>query len=497
MTYASNADVSPELTGYRAFVVEGDGTRRVDGARLASKIEQLAAALPGKRDLIDLLARLIQKADDAEIVRINPIRFAQERGLPRAPTIDLFVHARKVGLVTMEWQYVCPGCGDIVERLPSLTSATAHYFCQVCSSDRDADLSDFIEITFSVAPEVRRSRYHDPWSLDPQEHFLNYRFSQTAVVDDGSPLREHLRDTGIAWAYVKPGATETFAFTAEPGYVWFTNGPALVVGQERTPETRSFAFEYTGVRSKAFRAEIEPGPVEVAFTNSTDAPYALMINQLPEHYEVAMQPFLSGAELLSNQTFLDLFENERIAAGEGLAVRRLTLVFTDLQGSTALYERIGDLKAFDLVTQHFAHLREVIAGNGGALVKTIGDAVMATFTRSIDGLRAALEMEARIRRVNIEAGGNLMALKVGLHTGACLAVTLNDRLDYFGQTVNIAARLQGLAGPGEIVVSDDVLVTPGAPELVQGIADETQEVELRGVAGSITVHRLRPTALER
>ena len=71
-----------------------------------------------------------------------------------------------------------------------------------------------------------------------------------------------------------------------------------------------------------------------------------------------MQPFLSGAELLSNQTFLDLFAAETIVAGEGLAVRRLALLFTDVQGSTALYERIGDMKAFDLVRMHFCYLRE-------------------------------------------------------------------------------------------------------------------------------------------
>jgi hypothetical protein len=86
--------------------------------------------------------------------------------------VELFLHARKLGLLTMEWQYVCPGCGEIVERLASLTSATAHYFCQICNADRDADLSDFIEVTFSISPEVRRSRYHDPWSLTPEEHLF-------------------------------------------------------------------------------------------------------------------------------------------------------------------------------------------------------------------------------------------------------------------------------------------------------------------------------------
>jgi hypothetical protein len=404
---------------------------------LARGLEHLARALPDRDDLRGPLEDVLRNAGDERLVRINPARFAEEHALTKADVVELFLHARKAALLTMEWQYVCPGCGEVVERLPSLTSASAHYFCEVCSADRDADLSDFIEVTFSVSPDVRRTRYHDPWSLDPQEHFFDYKFSQSAVVDDGSPLKDHLRKTASACRYVAPGATETFEVAAEPGFIWLTNGPALIVDESRTDETRHFAFEYTGMRSKGFRADIAAGPVGIEFTNATDAPYALMITRLPDHYGVSMQPFLSGAELLSNQTFLDLFETETIVAGEGLSVKRLTLLFTDLQGSTALYERIGDLKAFDLVRLHFGYLRKVIVRNHGALVKTIGDAVMASFVDPLDALRAAIEMRARIAEFNAEAGGDQMALKLGLHSGACLAVTLNDRLDYFGQTVNI------------------------------------------------------------
>jgi class 3 adenylate cyclase len=207
-----------------------------------------------------------------------------------------------------------------------------------------------------------------------------------------------------------------------------------------------------------------------------------------------MQPFLSGAELLSNQTFLDLFVDETLVAGEGLTVKRLVLPFTDLQGSTALYERIGDMKAFDLVRLHFGHLRECIARNSGALVKTIGDAVMASFVDPLDALRAALDMRAQVAEFNAGAGSELISLKIGLHAGACLAVTLNDRLDYFGQTVNIAAKVQALAGADEIVVTDYVLALPGAADLVASLELETSAVQLKGIAGDVALHRLRGAA---
>ena len=121
--------------------------------------------------------------------------------------------------------------------------------------------------------------------------------------------------------------------TAEPRYLWFTNGPALIVGDdadERAPLVRVRVHGRRAASGSA--AEIDAGPVEIEFTNATDERYALMIISLPGDYEVTMLPFLSGAELLSNQTFVDLFADETIVAGEGLAVRRLALLFTDLQG---------------------------------------------------------------------------------------------------------------------------------------------------------------------
>jgi class 3 adenylate cyclase len=461
-----------------------------DDAMLRRAVERLAEVLPGREALMEAFNGFVRTARDDELVRINAARFGQVHGFPTTEVLELFLHARKLGIVTMEWQYVCPGCGDVVERLPSLSSATGHVYCQVCSADRSAELSDFIEVTFSIAPEIRRSRFHDLTSLSSDEYFFDYRFSQAAVVDDGTPLPDHLRRVTIASAFVEPGATEIFALTADPGYLWFTNGPALTVRADRTDTVRTFDFTYTGVRSKGFRAEIDAGPVEIRFTNTTAERYPLLITMLPDHYGVAMGPFLSGTEVLSSQTFRDLFAEETIVAGEGLVVRHLALLFTDLQGSTALYERIGDMKAFDLVRLHFGHLREVIATNHGALVKTIGDAVMASFIDGVDGLRAALEMRTRIARFNRERGADFIVLKIGLHAGPCLAVTLNDRLDYFGQTVNIAARIQGQAGANEILVTDEVFELPGARALVGDLPTEMSSVGLKGVAGSFEVHRI-------
>src|SRR6185437_10449918 len=126
------------------------------------------------------------------------------------------------------------------------------------------------------------------------------------------------------------------------------------------------------------------------------------------------------------------------------------ILFTDLRASTRLYRQIGDAPAFGVVLDHFDVLRAAVAAEGGAVVKTIGDAVMATFQRPVAALHAVLAAQRAL--ASPAAGARPLRLKAGLHYGPCIAVTLNDRLDYFGSTVNIAARLVGLSGGSDIIL---------------------------------------------
>ena len=122
---------------------------------------------------------------------------------------------------------------------------------------------------------------------------------------------------------------------------------------------------------------------------------------------------MSGGMLLARQTFRRLFRSERVDETEGLGIRQVTLLFTDLKGSTAMYERLGDLNAYALVREHFALLGGIVQEHSGAIVKTIGDAVMAVFSRPTDAVSAALHMLDEIERYNSERGDPSIILKIG------------------------------------------------------------------------------------
>jgi class 3 adenylate cyclase len=219
-------------------------------------------------------------------------------------------------------------------------------------------------------------------------------------------------------------------------------------------------------------------------------PPALVARPPPLHFA----PFLSGKQLLTTQTFRDLFRSEVIRGDEGLGVKDIALLFTDLKGSTALYDRIGDLNAFALVQQHFDRLQEVTVRHNGAIIKTIGDAVMAAFLKPADAVQAALEMRSEIASFNERQPDKALILKIGVHKGAAIAVTLNDRLDYFGQTVNIAARVQNLADADEIFVSQDVYEAKGVRDELAGYSVESRTAQLRGVQQELPVFRVGAAA---
>jgi len=182
--------------------------------------------------------------------------------------------------------------------------------------------------------------------------------------------------------------------------------------------------------------------------NSTDSEQLFIIERMAWNDQAA-----TAAEVTALQRFRDLFANEALRPGEKVAVGTLAVLFTDLLGSTALYREMGDAPAFGKVMSHFDLLRDAIAEEEGALVKTIGDAVMAVFKQPASAVRAILKAQSAL--ASGENGPPLL-LKAGIHTGPCIAVTLNDRLDYFGGTVNIASRLEGLSSGNDLIISGAV-----------------------------------------
>ena len=244
----------------------------------------------------------------------------------------------------------------------------------------------------------------------------------------------------------------------------------LDVSGEAASERQNLSVIFNKVHVPVAPSPCAPRHCALALENRTESrvlPAVWVANQALDDLLKRRKPILSAKRLLTNQTFRDIYRTETLAIGQRLKILSLTFRSSDLKDSTALYERVGDLVAFDLVNEHFRLLQEIIASERGAVVKTVGDAVMATFETPDRAIAAAIRMREAMSDLGAERQHQSLRLKMGIQEGSCLAVTLDGEQDYFGQTVNIASRVQGLAASRSIVVTELVVENADARALLE------------------------------
>jgi class 3 adenylate cyclase len=269
----------------------------------------------------------------------------------------------------------------------------------------------------------------------------------------------------------------------------------LDVKGEEVNERQKLSMIFNKVQVPADNVVLRPGPLRLTFENRTDSqvlPDVWVANQSLEDLLKRRKPVLTAKRLLTNQTFRDIYRTDTLAVGQRLKILSLTFLFSDLKGSTELYARVGDLAAFDLVGEHFRLLQEIIGSEKGAVVKTIGDAVMATFETPDRAIAAAIRMREATSDLGAQRQHQSLDLKIGIHEGSCLAVTLNDQQDYFGQTVNIASRVQGLAASRSIIVTEQVAENTHASALLEssGLKPTLRHATLSGIVDEMAVYEI-------
>jgi len=293
------------------------------------------------------------------------------------------------------------------------------------------------------------------------------------VLPDGTLFRDAKEQLGKAIEYLPPGKTTRIEVDVTEGLVMAAStegklGMLLTVTGAPSTEPQLKRARYDGRVSNYSTGEVAPGKIVFEIENATSQQGIFVIAVVPPGVDLgaiplSFVPFLTGQQLLTTQTFRDLFRAEVVNGREGIGVRDITLLFTDLKESTALYDRIGDLNAYSQVQRHFERLLDVTVRHNGAVVKTIGDAIMAAFVTPSDAVGAAIKMRSEIERLNEARAARDFILKIGIHRGPSIAVTLNDRLDYFGQTVNIASRVEHLAEGDEFASPRRCMTRPGSP----------------------------------
>jgi class 3 adenylate cyclase len=445
------------------------------------------------------IERAVREAPDRDLCRVNALAFAAKHGLDEERAIAAFLHAARLGLFELSWNVLCPGCGGVLDAGATLKTVNrAEYACALCAAGYEATLDQMVEVTFTVSPRVRRIAAHSPDTLPEAEYYRQIFWS--SGVDLPETLSDSLAAFTIDSIELAPGEKGVLSVQLPSDFVILfdpvSHGAQFIeVKGEPTRERQTLSMLFNKLQSSVGTVELRPGPLRVSLDNQTDRRVLPGLWIAGDHLHDLLgqrRPFLTAKRLLTNQTFRDIYRTDTLDVDQRLKITSLTFLFTDLKGSTALYERVGDLVAYDLVRQHFRVLHEVVAAEAGAVVKTIGDAVMATFPTPDRALAAALRMREEMARINTERNNEDLLLKIGIHEGPCLAVTLNNNQDYFGQTVNMAARVQGLASSRAIIVTKPVVDDPRAAKILEssGLHPTMQHAALRGIGAETMVYEI-------
>lgn len=443
---------------------------------------------------------LVESGSDRELNRINALDFARKRGLDEDDVIGAFLHASRLGIFEMSWNVLCPGCGGVLGANTSLKGVHEDvYTCSLCAAGYEPTLDEMVEVALTVSPRVRHIAAHDPHTLPPLEYYRQVFWSSGVDLPDEG-LEAEFENATLDVLELPPGQKALLTVLLPEGEVVcfepVTHAAHFFnVAGEPTRERQTLSIAYNELSSPGGVYEMRPGPLRLALENQTQVrviPTVWARNDKMYAILSRRRPFLTAKRLLSNQTFRDLFRADALDIDQRLKILSLTFLFTDLKGSTELYERVGDLAAYELVRSHFQVLHDIVGDESGAVVKTIGDAVMATFNTPDRAVAAALRMRDGMRRLNDERGHEDLLLKIGIHEGPCLAVNLNDRQDYFGQTVNIASRVQNLADSRAIFATEPVVENPQSAEVLAnaGLVPTPQHMQLRGVTERVKIYEI-------
>jgi class 3 adenylate cyclase len=412
--------------------------------RLQVISEKLIAA-GAEAEVVDRLVKFIGAADDFVLARIRPYALADEWKLPRRAVLEACLRSTRFGLLDLQWELLCPLCRGAGETGKSLSDISSQVHCEVCRIDFTVNFDRFVEVTFRPNALLRQIQ------------------SQNFCM--GSPQKTpHI----VAQQLLPAHSQRVLSLPLEPGR-YRLRALELAGGQDVTVVDDGQAAAHVKIADAGWPDHELKLATEssLKLENATGAEQLLILERLAWSDQSA-----TAAEVTALQMFRDLFASEALRPGEQISVGTLTVLFTDLRNSTQLYREIGDATAFGRVMNHFDVLKKVIAEEDGALVKTIGDAVMAVFRRPSSALRAMLSAQEMLAAP--PPGNEPLTLKAGVHTGPCIAVTLNDRLDYFGSTVNMAARLESLSTGNDVIIShalhDD-------PEVRAFLASENLQAE--------------------
>jgi len=459
-TYLSGESDSPFPTLERGDVPT-DSTLRAPWDRL-SRI----AATP---ELVERLRQHLAQAADLDVLNMRPLRLADAWQMDRLDVLSLFLHATQAGIVVMHWDVLCPHCLTAKARSTSLAHLEPNAFCASCATAYEVDFDRNVELRFDVSPTLRRA--------------------QANTYCEGGPMNTpHL----LARRVVGPNAVTTLQGDLAPGrYRIVSRQSAGSVVIDAAPQpTASLTTRVISVYADRMGPDglgLPPGPTTLSLVSHLGLPATVDLERADWPDTIATAALVSTLG-----TFRDLFSTEVLAAGQQVAIGRLTFLAAGVAEPAALYAALGQGRAFKLIEACLRGATSIIGVHHGAVTGTLGERLLATFSSVDDAVGAALTLQrASATLVDDRGVDTARLLQVSVHEGPCLSATVAGRLGYFGVTPLMTLSLLDSTSGGDVLLSDEVAADPRVNARITDV-DLVERIEVIPLAGaSVRVHRLR------
>ncbi len=442
------------------------------------KIERLRQRPGANQEALDAIKQWVLSAEPFDRIRISPHTVVQHTGADIEPVVSEMLYSVPPGLFDLYWDMHCPHCNMVTQDCRNLSDITSEHYCPMCEMSFEGDFSELVEVVFSLNNEIEYVEMRAPCPPLPA---MNAKFSMVLPYRQSASAEDTL-EAGV-YRYYCP-------ITLARGILTVEGEPTDTLQVFKVVQQPDPHFDPPQIRAR-------PGRLRFEVENSYHplAGFFVIENELPRLRPEDLPLRLRGLDILHLPAFQELFSDQVLSSRERLRIAAVTTMFTDITGSTQMYERLGDAVAYNIVRDHFDILFQAIIAHGGTILKTIGDAVMASFTTNQQALRAILSAMQDFDQYNRERHMDQQVyIKIGIHRGPAILVNLNDALDYFGSTINKAARIQGQARSNEIAFSPEVYNDEAFMYVLRehGLTDISQQVvNLKGLQGNQTIYKVR------
>ncbi len=391
--------------------------------RLGERFERVRSSAPSiDPKVLDTLEQYLEFASDLEVARLRPLAFAERFALKPDEVVETCLLAAREGALILLWDILCPTCripSDVKETLKGLAD---HGHCEACNVDYELDFSKSIELIFRAHPEVRAAETRTYCVGGPA--FSSHVVAQVRLQSD-EKLNLQLRLNDGQYRLRGPQL---------PYVLDFRVAPSGRVGR--------WDFDLARPLAKHDIPIFRSGEQVLSFLNSHPDPRQIRIERI-----ASLADALTAADAARLPAFRDWFPDEVLSPGQMVSLTTVTLLGCQIANAVQLYASLSDQAACSQILRHLQRMASIIADNDGCVIKTMNDGLNTVFPSTRTAINAATQIAKSSSQWNV-------SIQQAIHQGSAIVATINDRLDYFGETPQYLDELLQRSLPNELWMSD-------------------------------------------